>query len=102
MPRHWDPTELFRLWHDLEQTSSTSVIRRLPSLLTRGASPLEIARQTGEGLGAVTTLLTKLTESGVVESQSTGATLPEASRVYHLTSEGALFFRELAGTRTSE
>ena len=93
-PRSWR-SDMYRMWSDLEAKSSSTALRQLPSLLTNGASPLEIARQTSTPLADVTKILSELAGYGIVERQSTGTTLPEAARVYHLTSEGVAFFREL-------
>lgn len=85
----------FQIYRLLEGASSSGAIRQLPSLLTQGASSLEIARRTNTPVRQVDELLSDLSQYGVVESQSTGAGLPDAARVYHITSDGILFFREL-------
>jgi hypothetical protein len=95
---------MFRLWNELESSSSlgTAALRQLPQLLTRGASSLEIARHTHLDLSKAKDVLSKLEEFGIVEGQSTGTSFPETMRVYHLTSDGVLFFREVAGRSTSD
>lgn len=95
-------SDMYRLWSDLEQKSSATALRQLPALLTDGASPLEIARRTKTPLPSVNEILADLYGYGVVETQSTGSSLPEASRVYYLTSDGIQFFREVLGGRTSD
>lgn len=86
-----------RFTQDAESSTATSTsvaIRRLPRLLTRGASSLEIARETGAPVIAVGEILRDLSAHGLVESQSTSASIPN-TRVYHLTSDGIVFFHNL-------
>lgn len=99
--RSWR-SDMYRLWSDLEQKSSSTAMRQLPALLKEGASPLEIARRTRTPLPSVNEILADLYGYGVVEAQSTGSSLPEASRVYYLTSDGVRFFHEVLGGHTSD
>ncbi len=97
-------SHMLRLWDELETSTGATAVRQLPPLLTRGASPLEIARFTHTNLTKINDALSKLEDSGIVESQSSDSTtpFPETLRVYHLTSDGVLFFREMLGRSTSD
>ena len=68
---------------------ATRVLVSLPSFLTRGASPLEIARNTQASPSYVDALLKDLSSYSIVEAQPSN--VPFGS-LYSLTSEGVPFF----------
>ena len=90
---------------ELRARAPISALRQMHSLLTHGASPLELAHRTQTVLPKTIEIIRKLSDYGLVQadvapnsmSTSTSATFPESS-VYHLTSDGMQFFRDALTT----
>ena len=74
---------------------TTRVLLRLPSLLGHGASALEIAKITATKPDRIESLLRSLSSYRVLEAQPSGTTIPYASTLYYLSSEGPQFFRQV-------
>ena len=77
---------------------ATRLLLTLPTLLSNGASPLEIARKTASAPDSIESLLNELSSYRIVESQP--STLPYAS-MYYLSSEGVQFFNHVQALLSS-
>jgi hypothetical protein len=78
-----------------QEPQKRSLLLALPSLLSQGASALEVAKMAAAKPDAVESLLRELSSYRVVEAHSSGASVPFAGTLYYLTSDGSQFFKEL-------
>jgi hypothetical protein len=92
----WTPF-IFELAAEARDSSTPTarIVRVLPSMLSTGAAPLEIARVAHASPESVDSLLKELASYRLVDTQPSGSTLPFARELYHLSHDGPLFFREL-------
>ena len=93
------PPEWRSLARDLadqaEDTATYRVVRILPSMLSSGTSALEVARKSSAPPKQVDEILHRLSEHNIVESSSSGTTVPFATKLYHMRAEGPRFFSYL-------
>ena len=80
---------------------SPKIVARLPQFLTKGASALEIARNTQSKPEEVATVLKDLAEYDLVKIQTSGMNVPFGENLYSMTAEGMQFFRQMQGSKKS-
>lgn len=80
---------------EAEDTVTYRVVRILPSMLSSGTSALEVARKSSASPKQVDEILNRLSEHNIVESSSSGTTVPFATKLYHMRSDGPRFFSYL-------
>lgn len=98
-PRPW--MELAYSLTQSPESAETRVARRLPDVLTQGASVLEISRRLGESPETVNPLLDRLAESDVLSREPSGMSAPYSQTLYYIRSDGFEFFRYLTSQRTA-
>jgi hypothetical protein len=80
---------------------SPKIVARLPQFLTKGASALEIARNTQSKPEDVASVLKDLAEYDLVKVQTSGLNVAYGENLYSMTAEGVQFFRQMQGANKS-
>ncbi len=79
-------------------SKESKLVRRLPEILSRGASVLEIARKTQSPPDDVKAVLKELEEFDLVRAQNSGLNIA-SGELYSLTAEGVQFFKHLGPSK---
>lgn len=77
-------------------SAESRIAVKLPDLLSKGVSPLEVSRSLRESPDIVVPFLDRLAEVGVVEREKSNITAPFPNDLYYLRSDGIGFFRYLS------
>lgn len=86
-------------YKDAPDDPAAKIVSRLPQFLNKGASALEIARNTQSKPEDVASVLKDLAEYDLVKVQTSGMNVSFGDTLYSMTAEGMQFFRQLQGAK---